>query len=69
MATKSILKTVYIKDNNAARRLASALENAHGKKSKTVTYSRPVSEASRDSIKKIFSGSLGAYGYDRDKNC
>ena len=54
MATKSILKTVYIKDRLSAKRLASALENAHGKAAKDVTISRTVSVASREDIRKMF---------------
>ena len=54
MATKSILKTVHIKDSESARRLANALEYAKGKHAREVTMSRMVSEASRDEIRAIF---------------
>lgn len=54
MATKSVLKTVHIKDAKAARRLASALENAKGKQSQEVRMSRSVSTASREEVRSIF---------------
>ena len=54
MATKSILKTVYIKDNDAAKRLANALENAAQKSSEPVNYKRSVSTASRKEIREMF---------------
>ena len=56
MATKSILKTVHVKSPLAARKLASALENAKKKASKEVRLSKGCSEASRDEIKKMFEG-------------
>lgn len=54
MATKSILKTVYIKDNEAAKRLANALENASQKSSRQVTFSRSVSPATKKEIHDMF---------------
>ena len=54
MATKSILKTVHIKDNETARKLASALENAGRKKEKAVHFKRSVSVASRSEIREMF---------------
>lgn len=54
MATKSILKTVHIKDRKAAVALVNALENAKGKTSQKVTYQRMPSEASRDEIRAMF---------------
>ena len=54
MATKSILKTVYIKNDESAKRLASALENASKKRAKQVKYSRSVSTASAEDIRKMF---------------
>lgn len=54
MATKSILKTIHIKNKKTAQALIQALENAKGKKAKDVTMSRMHSTASRDEIKKLF---------------
>lgn len=54
MATKSILKTVLIKDSRAAGSLVRALENAKEKTAKEVKISRPCSEASRTDIQKMF---------------
>jgi len=54
MATKSILKTVYIKDSEAARRLANALENASQRTSEPVIYRRSVSTATRKEIREMF---------------
>lgn len=54
MATKSILKTVNITDKYSAKRFINALENAQNKSSKEVVYSRTVSEAKGEEIKKIF---------------
>ena len=56
MATKSILKTVYIKDNETAKRLANALENASQKRSDPVNYKRSVSTATRKEIRDMFIG-------------
>ena len=54
MATKSILKTVYIKDNEAAKRLINALENANQHTGKNVHFKRSFSNASREEIREIF---------------
>jgi hypothetical protein len=54
MATKSILKTVYIKDSETARRLANALENASQWKTEPVNYKRSVSTATRKEIRAMF---------------
>jgi hypothetical protein len=54
MATKSILKDVYIRDPHLAKNLMSALENAENKSSKVVTFSRGVEEVKGDSIRKLF---------------
>ena len=54
MATKSILKSVNIKNKGAALSLARAMENAHSKKSIPVKMSRPVSEATEDEIMQMF---------------
>jgi hypothetical protein len=55
MATKSILKTIVIKDRRSARKLVSALENAGGKKSEPVKQSRSYSYATADEIRAMFS--------------
>jgi len=54
MATKSVLKSIHIKDEKVVRRLASALENAAGKSAKMVAYTRSFSDASREEIRKMF---------------
>ncbi len=54
MATKSVLKTILIKDRRSASSLVTALENASGKKSKDVTVSRTCRELGREEIKNIF---------------
>lgn len=54
MATKSILKTVYIRDNETARKLAGALENASQKTTKPVVFKRSVSQASQKDIRDMF---------------
>ena len=54
MATKSILKSVNIRNKGAAERFAAAMETAHLKKSQPVKMSRPVSEATDDEIRKMF---------------
>lgn len=54
MATKSILKTIHIKEPGAAAALVRALENAKGKSEKEVTFKRTPSEASRTDIQKMF---------------
>lgn len=59
MATKSILKNVYIKDRRTARRLVSALENASGKSSQIVALSRSTKDLDKDEIQKIFGGNNG----------
>lgn len=55
MATKSILKTVYIKNNDSARNLANAIDNSSNVVGKKVIFSRSVSEASREDLRKMFS--------------
>ena len=54
MATKSILKTIHIKERGAAITLVRALENAKGKSEKKVEFKRTPSEASRSDIQKLF---------------
>lgn len=52
MATKSILKSVNIRNKGAALSLARAMENAHTKADEPVKISRSVSEATEEEIKK-----------------
>lgn len=54
LATKSILKSIQVKDKKTALRLASALENASGKQEKNVQFNRTFSDATRDEIEKMF---------------
>lgn len=54
VATKSVLKSVHIKDKKSAVRLVNAMEHAEGKRSQIVTHSRPFSDASREEIRKMF---------------
>ena len=54
MATKSIYNSVNIRSKSLAKGLVSALENAKGKKSAPVEYSRGVDEVKAEDIKKIF---------------
>ena len=54
MATKSILKTVHIKEPEAARKLVDALENAEKKQVKSNSAARRVSAASREEIREMF---------------
>ena len=54
MATKSILKTVILKDKKSAYSLMNALENAKNKSSKKIVFSRAVRTADDEMIKKMF---------------
>lgn len=54
MATKSILKSIHIRDKGAAERLVNALQHASGKGSKQITPTRTFSDASREEIHKMF---------------
>lgn len=54
MATKSVLKSIHIRDKTAAKRLVSALENASGKTSKQIASTRMFSDANREEIHKMF---------------
>ena len=53
MATKSITKNIDIKDKALGKSLVVALENAKGKKSKEVVYSKAYREARVDEVKDI----------------
>ena len=57
MATKSILKDIYIRDKVNAHKLINALENASKKSSKDVTLKKKYSEVRGEDIKKFFGGS------------
>lgn len=54
MATKSILKSINIKDKTTARAFVNALENASGKNAKPVAHTRVFTDASKDEIRKMF---------------
>ena len=54
MATKSILKTIHIKERRSALSLVRALENASNKPKKDVVFQRGYSTATKDEIKKMF---------------
>lgn len=54
VATKSVLKSIHIKDKKAAVRLVCAMENAAKKKSQDVGQTRMFSDASREEIRKMF---------------
>ena len=54
MATKSILKTVHIKNKKSAANLAYALENACARRGKEVSYSRLPSTATKEEIQDMF---------------
>lgn len=54
MATKSILKSVDIKDRRLCRQFVKALEYAEKKKSIHVEISKPVREVRGNDIKELF---------------
>lgn len=54
MATKSILKSIVIKDKKSSSSLINALESAEGKHAKEVSFSRAVRNADDEMIKKMF---------------
>ncbi len=54
MATKSVLKTIDIKDRKIAWAIADAMENAKKKHSQPVYNQRSFSDASKDEIAKMF---------------
>ena len=54
MATKSILKSIVIKDKKSGSALVNALESAKGKKSQKVEFSSAVRSADDELIKKMF---------------
>lgn len=54
MATKSMLKSINVRDKYFGRNLISALENAEKKKSKSVILSKSVKTIQKDKIKSLF---------------
>lgn len=54
MATSSITKDIVIRDKKASQQLISALENADGKCSQEVSYSKAHKEIRGEKIKEIF---------------
>lgn len=54
MATKSILKTVSIRDRRSARALVNALENARGKKDRNMKLASTCHEMSKEEIRQTF---------------
>lgn len=54
MATKSILKTIYIKDNKLGRTFIEALEKSQTAKSKEVSLTRNCTEIKGDKVKEFF---------------
>lgn len=54
MATKSMLKSVDVRDKYLGRNLISALENAEKKGAKSVTFSKSVKTVRKDKIKALF---------------
>ncbi|NTW04569.1 MAG: hypothetical protein HGA27_00440 [Peptococcaceae bacterium] len=55
MATKSILNNnIVLKEHDKIVRFANVLEGSVTRKEKKVCFSRPVSNMSRDTIKKLF---------------
>lgn len=55
MATKSFLKSIYIKDKKSAKSFVAALENAGKKRKKEVNFSKNVKEIEdEDTIRKMF---------------
>ena len=54
MATKSILKTVNIKERKMGHALVEALERSQDAKPKNVTLSKPCREAKGSAIRELF---------------
>lgn len=54
MATKSILKTVKIKDTNLCRSFAEAIEKAQETKMPNEDFERKCTEIDKESVKKFF---------------
>lgn len=54
MATKSILKTISIKDNKTARNFVDAFEKSKSSPGKDIRYTRKCTEITGDKIKEFF---------------
>ena len=54
MATKSILKSIVIKDGDAVNRLVNAIKESEKKAGTPMIVKKSVSDASRDDIRKMF---------------
>lgn len=54
MATKSILKTINIRDNKTARNFIDALEKAKNNPTKSVRYTKKCTEITGDKVKEFF---------------
>lgn len=54
MATKSVLKSIHVKDRRQATNLVRALENAKGKAAAPVAKNRSFSDADRSEIRRMF---------------
>lgn len=54
MATKSIYKSIHLKNRALCRGLVNALESAQNKKSKEVVMTKKVREVKGDELKKLF---------------
>ncbi|WP_343101009.1 hypothetical protein [Romboutsia sp. MSSM.1001216sp_RTP31141st1_G3_RTP31141_220114] len=54
MATKSILKSVNIKEKNLGRRFVEALESAQCKKEKEIKLKRAYKDVKKEEIKDLF---------------
>jgi hypothetical protein len=56
MATKSILKTVVIRDEASARKLLSAFERGEKKRAVYPKFGHKIVDAGSDEIKEMFGG-------------
>lgn len=54
MATKSMLKSVYIKNKKAGHQLVEAMERAYKADDHEVVLSKSFSVASKEEVKKLF---------------
>lgn len=54
MATKSILKTVKIRDKKLCRSFAEAIEKTQHAKAPSVEYERKCTEINRENVKEFF---------------
>lgn len=54
MATKSVLKSIHVKDRRQATNLVRALESAKGKAATSVIKNRSFSDVDRSEIRRMF---------------